>query len=205
MGLAFPPQIPDPWSLPNLYDSITVAAVPWGTGTPMGGGVRVRGAMRYYKIDQKDAKGQDGATQTYVGTHPKPFKIIFRIWTSAQWAYFNTSLLPLFYYSGVVGKVIPLPIIHPATAIVGISSILTGEIGPYEFNEETKEMLFPIEVREYLPALPGSASVTPIGPSAPSGPTIPGLTVSPLVALKIAQVATLNALVNGPSNFPSNQ
>jgi hypothetical protein len=167
----------------------------------MGGGIEVKGASRFYKIDQKDAKGQDGSTQTYVGSHPKTFRLVFRMWTSLQWAYWNTGILPFFYYSGVINKVVPLALVHPATAIVGINSVLTDDIGCPEVDESTKMTTQIITVREYLPAALGNASVTPVGPPPP--PSFVGYTPSPKIAQNQAIIQQLqNQLNSEPSTLP---
>jgi hypothetical protein len=203
MPQVFPVQVPSPISNPNSWDSISISGVLWGANTPYGGKITVQGASRFYKIDQKDAKGQDGSTQTYVGTHPKPFRLIFEMWTSQQWAFWNSLTSPIFYMSGVLGKVIPLDIIHPATSILGINRILVDDIGQPEINEQTKMIRQVITVREFLPAAPGNASVTPLGPTPPTGPQFAGYKPSARIQQLVQEEANLQAQVaGGPKTLP---
>ena len=205
MPLPSPPQVSDPFAHPDTWDTIYINGTPWGTASPVGGKVTVRGASRFYKIDQKDAKGQDGSTQTYVGTHPKAFRIIFGLWTSAQWAYWNQLIISAFYYSGVIGKVYPVPIYHPATSLVGITTIITDDIGAPEIDDRTKEATIVVTVREYYPAAPGNASVTPVGPAAPS-PGAPGFTPNPkVVQLQVEAAYLAGQVYGGPAGWQGPQ
>lgn len=201
--LAFPAQVPDPFTQPDAWDSISVSGVPWGKGTPQGGKIQVRGCSRFYKIDQKDSKGQDGSTQTYLGSHPKTFRLIFSIWTALQWTYWNATILPFFFYSGVINKVNPIQIQHPALAVVGVTSILVDDIGSPEIDEQTKELRMVLTVREYLPAAPGNASVTPVGAAPPASPGFVGYTPSPKIQQLTQIAAALQAQVaGGPATLP---
>lgn len=205
MPLAWPPIVSDPWSDPVSWDTILVSGKPWGTGTLVGGGILVRGATRFYRIDQKDAKGQEGSTQTYLGTRPKPFKLVFRMWTTKQFQYFNTQILPLFFYTGNFSsgqQVYTIPIAHPQCAMCNIASVLTDEIGPIEVDEHTKMLHFTIGVREYYPAQPGNASTTPTAPNPNAGTGKPGY--APPVKIQINQL-TIEQLQRqaglGPGNW----
>ena len=203
MPLAWPPFVSDPWSDPTSWDTIWISGVPWGGPYTVGGKITVRGASRFFKWDPKEAKGQDGTNPTYLGTRPKPFKLIFQMWTSAQWDYWNNSVLPFFYYSGVIGKVWPLPLSHPATSICNISNIITEDIGQPEVDDDTKLLTQVIVVREYLPAAVGNASVTPVGPNPAVGPPKPGRVPSPAVQAAQGEVGALEEqAANQPSSLP---
>jgi hypothetical protein len=203
MPLGWPPQVPDPWSKPDSWDSIAFNGTIWGKGTATGGGIEVKGASRFYKIDQKDAKGQDGSTQTYVGSHPKPFRLVFKIWTSVQWIYWNTFILKFFYYSGVINKVVPIAIDHPATSVLGITAVLAEDIGAPEIDDLTKMATQIITVREYLPAVLGNASVTPVGPPPPPPTSFATAPYNAKIAQNQAIIQQLqNQLNSEPSTLP---
>lgn len=194
MPLAWPPVVPDPWIDPVSWDTIYISNVPWGTNYLAGGKITVKGARRFFKWDPKEAKGQDGTNPTYLGTRPKPFHLVFGMWTPEQWAYWNNNILPFFYYSGVIGKVFPLPIAHPACAICNITNVITEDIGAPDVDEGTKLLTQVITVREYLPAAAGNASVTPVGPNPNAGPKKPGLVPSAKVQELTAERDGLNAV-----------
>jgi hypothetical protein len=183
---AFPPTVLDPWASPDHWDSIAINGAPWGKGTQVGGGIVVRRHKRFYAIDQKDAKGQDGSTQTYSGAHPKSFELVFRIWTSAQWQYFNVSILPFFFYSGTQNKVQAVTVDYPGLALLNIARVLVDDIGGLDVDDKDKMGTMVVTVREYLPAALGNASVTPVGPPPP--PSFVGYTPSPKIA-QLTQVA----------------
>jgi hypothetical protein len=171
-------SVPDPFSFPALWDTISINGMPWGgqagsgvldPSYPMFARVRIEGATRFYKVDQKDGQGLDGATQTFRGVKPKPFKLRFMWYTAAQhayWALFSYQ----FIYTG--SKVVGIPpvfsVSHPALQLLYISAILVDEVGQVDVNEDTKLAQAVVTVRQFYPPPPVAATATPV--SAPPAP-----------------------------------
>ena len=196
--------VADPFSFAGAWDQITINGLTWGG--PLGSGVlspsfpmypkiRVEGATRFYKVDQKDGQGLDGATQTYRGVKPKPFKLRFIWYTSAQhiwWATYSQ----MFIYTG--SKVVGIPpvfdVSYPALQLLAISAILIDEVGQVDVNEDTKLAQAVVVCRQFYPPPPVPATKTPV--AAPPVPSVgAGATgISPLAAENIATQAQISAV-----------
>jgi hypothetical protein len=199
-------SVPDPFNFPALWDTIYINGMPWGgqlgsgaldPSYPMFAKIRIEGATRFYKVDQKDGQGLDGATQTFRGVKPKPFKLIFSWYTAAQhtyWALFSYQ----FIYTG--SKVVGIPpvfsVSHPALALLYISAILIDEVGQVEINEDTKLARAVVTARQFYPPPPVAATATPT--SAPPAPAPPGSasTVTAEQALLQALLITTQTIAN---------
>lgn len=134
-----------PWSNPGGWDTIWIAGVYYGWGSPgsaiiqgpatlaalqqkaqvIGGVVRVRGAKRSYRLDTKQPKGQDGWLVTYRGKKANSFEIIFTMWTQNQYDYFTQNVLPgLFYGAGA-------NLDNPLVSSTGPAGIQANTLNPH--------------------------------------------------------------------------
>jgi hypothetical protein len=187
----------DPFTYGLYWDSINLSGANYGPGQG-GGTVTVKGATRFYKIDQKDGSGQDGAVQTYRGQKPKAFKLLFHVWTSDQYTLYDAFSRAFFTYSGVKGIVFPYDIIHPALIPLGISQVIIEEWGALEKVNDQLLFLATVTVRQYLPPPPINATDTPIAASAvPPTPGAPPVDPT-IVALKARQAQLKAQIAAGP-------
>src|ERR1700691_3227850 len=171
-------SVPDPFSFAQSWDTITINGMTWGG--PSGSGVLdpeypmftkivVEGASRFYKVDQKDGSGLDGATQTFRGVKPRPFKLKFVWYTTAQhvwWSVFSY----MFIYTGSksLGPPPVFSVQHPALQLLYIDSILVDELGQVNINVDTKEAHAVVTCRQFYPPPPTSATATPTTAPPPS-------------------------------------
>jgi hypothetical protein len=202
-----------PWGSPKSWDSITIGGVTYGTALPsppgqppIGGKVRIRGAERFYKIDIKDPKGADGWSITYRGVRPKPFQIVFSIWTQLQYDYFTENMIPALLYSGAKGNVQPLVVQHPTLQNLAINAIFVEKIGSIEQVSDDLMFQCTVHVAEYLQPPPVNVTTTPVGASNTTGAAVnasPGVKLSPARAAQLNAIAKLRAQVNGidPNTF----
>lgn len=198
---------PSPFSFGQLWDTVEIQGMPWGGPAGMGAKVEIVGATRFYKIDQKDGQGLDGATQTFRGQKPKPFKIVFSWWTEQQhdyWAFYSAQFN---YTASKPGFPPPVyAIYHPKLALLGISAILVESVGAVDVDESTKIAKSVLEVRQFLPATLAPATVTP-NAAAPIPPPVIAGTATPSAeqALLQARIYTTQALISGgglPNAYP---
>lgn len=186
---------PDPFLFAGTWDQINIGPFVWGGA--VGGKIRIEGATRFYKVDQKDGQGLDGATQTYRGVKPKPFKLHFYWWNAQTHLYWGTMSSQLFIYSASKPSSIPpvVQVYHPALALLSISAILIDEVGQVNVNEDTKLADAIVVVRQFLPPPPISATVTPVTSLPGTGaPSPAGITA--LQAENIATQAQIDAINN---------
>lgn len=199
----------DPFSQPALWDAITINGLTWGG--PLGSGVLdptqpmfckivIEGASRFYKVDQKDGQGLDGATQTYRGVKPKPFKLKFIWYTSAQHAYWSLYSSMFFYTASKANAIPPVfDVGHPALALLAIYAVLVDEVGQVEMGRLTESGAMwaqsVVTVRQFYPPPPLAATITPVG--APPVPPVPGAP-APTTASSIlqAQIAVNASIAN---------
>jgi hypothetical protein len=166
-----------PWSVPALWDSITIAGQTygWASGDGIGGKVVIRRAKRHYKVDVKFPSGAAGAVITYRGgPEPKAFDLLFHFWTGAQFDLLNEEIIPLLQPSGTAGKPPnPLVVTTPVLNSIGIASIFSTVIGTPEPTDPDKpdRYIWPVEVYEYVPPPVANVTVTPAG----TQPYPPGL------------------------------
>jgi hypothetical protein len=180
------------------WDILVLNGMPWGGPNGFGCGIEIEGATRFFKVQQNDGQGLDGATQIYRGTKPKPFKLIFTwgfttqtgITPDAQDAYWVLfTLLIVNYRASKVGMPPPVyDVYHPSLATLGIGAILIEEVGAQKVDKETKLSKAVMVVREFCPPPPVPATVTPIG--APPIPP-PNTGVNPLAAEEAATQAAI--------------
>lgn len=169
-----------PISFPQNWDQISVRGTVWQ------GKIEIRGARRRYKWDTKNAPGAAGATDTFRGTKPEPFEIIFYLWTDAHFAFWPT-FSSLFLYQSLKGEVLPVSIYHPSLAMIGLTVVRTEDVGAVvKVNDE---LLFSstVRVHEFAPPPPVNVTTTPTGASHVNPPSLPGFTPSP--AVQSAQAA----------------
>ena len=155
-----------PFLSPTSWDQITIAGSTWGTpltnaygfldGVGSGGSVEIEGAARFWRLDQKNPSGQDGAIQTYRGKKPIVFKLIFNMWTDAQFTYWIS------FSSNLVAEK-ALDIQHPALAVLGIQSIMVKSVGAVKKVDERLMFRSVVEVHEFLPPPPVQVTTTPLG------------------------------------------
>jgi hypothetical protein len=189
-----------PWSVPALWDSITISGVNygWANDTQRGGKVRIRKGCRNYEIQVKDPPGSDGAVVTYRGIHPKAFDIVFYIWTTDQYDHFVNDVLPLFINAGTLKATSTpksLSISHPSLSALNISSVVIENIGAIEPVDVDGPNMFTcvVGVQEYLPPPPKNTTTTPSGTSTVNQPTAPGLQASAAVQKRQAEIAALKS------------
>lgn len=188
---------PSPYTFPQLWDQVQINGIYWGGPSGLGAGIKIQGASRFYKVDQKDGQGLDGATQTYRGVKPKPFKLVFQWWNDTQhagWAFFSQ----MFIYTGSKGIAIPpvFSIYHPALALLNISAILVDEVGQVEINPDSKLATATVTVRQFYPPPPTPATTTPVSAPPAPAPTPTGVgNVTAEQALLQAQIAVTNAQI----------
>jgi hypothetical protein len=193
---------PSPYSNPMAWDILLLNGMPWGGPNGFGCGIEIEGATRFFKVQQNDGQGLDGATQIYRGTKPKPFKLIFT-WgfttpggvlpddQDAYWVLF--TLLIVSYRASKPGLPPPVyDIYHPSLATLGIGAVLIEEVGAQKVNPDTKLSKAVMVVREFCPPPPVPATVTPIG--APPIPPPPNTGVDPLAAENAALQARIGAV-----------
>src|SRR5580704_12805562 len=173
-----------PISYPVNWDQISVRGVVWA------GKIEIKGAKRLYKWDTKNAPGAAGATDTFRGTKPEPFDLIFYLWTDAhfsQWPTFSQ----LFLYQSTKGVVLPVSIYHPSLAMVGITVVRTEYVGAVE--KVNDELLFSATVRvhEFAPPPPINTTTTPTGASVVNPPTLPGTPPNPAIVALEARIESL--------------
>ena len=191
----------DPWYYSQIWDSVLIGGAPWGPATG-GGSVVIKGATRFHKIDQKDGGGLDGATQTYRGRKPKPFKILFRMWAQQHWLLWVTYS-QLFNYNAIVGAV-PYSIAHPSLQVLGINDVICEEVGSVEVDEQSKMATATVTFRQFLPPPLINATNTPPAAAAVP-PTIPGVPPNPAIAALQARISQLNAQIaaeGAPGGLP---
>ena len=70
----------NPFMLPSRWDQIVIGGVTWN------GKIEIRGAKRPYKWQPKDTRGAESWDDTYQGLFPKPFTVVFFLYTSVQFA-----------------------------------------------------------------------------------------------------------------------
>ena len=198
---------PSPYFQSQSWDTIFINGAPWGGPTGMGGAIEIDGASRFFKVQQNDGQGLDGATQIYRGTKPKPFKLIFSWWNDEQDAYWAFFVYPMVNYRASKPGLPPpvYDVSYPSLATLGIGAILIEEIQAQRVNPDTKLSRAVMIVREFLPPFPLAAVATPIG--APPVPPPGGATsVSPYAAQNIADqnaIALDQFILNGgqPAGF----
>lgn len=178
--------IPDPFSFPGVWDTITVAGVQWQ------GKFEIRGAKRSYKWQVKDGAGVEGATETYRGKTPPPFHIRFYIWTEVMYVEW-TSFVTLFQYNGtkIGGNVSPVDISHPQLNLLGITQVICESVGGLEKVSDDLMFAADIELREFFPPVLQNATKTPLAASVSPPITFPGFKPSQAVLDKQAQIAML--------------
>jgi hypothetical protein len=202
---------PDPYNFPQAWDTIQINNVLWGGPFGLGGKIKIIGATRFYKVDQKDGQGLDGATQTFRGVKPKPFKLEFSWWTAeqhAQWAFMSNQFI--FTASKANGPPPVFDVSHPALSLLGISAILVDEVGAVDVDENTKLSKAIVTVRQFYPPPPTSASTTPLAapPIPPPTPPPTPTGVVPITSEQVllqAQIAVTRSIANAgvPAAFPA--
>jgi hypothetical protein len=194
-------QSPFDFNAPS-WDEIKIQGAVWGPSTG-GGYVRIEGVDRCYRIHQKDAAGQDGATITYRGLKPIPFRIEFFMWTTAHWNLwqlysfgFNYTLLK----TGV--PLVAYDVYHPSLAPIGITSITIDKVGSVVVDPNTKMGKAVLTVRQYIPTVPLPATSTPVSAAAVP-PKLAGFTPSPAYLAAQQEITALKLkLASLPSSFP---
>ncbi len=193
-----------PFLSPQSWDSITVGGLTWGSpslpplpGVPtafadgyavQGGSIEIDGAERFYSWDPKHGKGQEGHTPTFQGNKPKPFRLIFKMWTDDQffaWQVFQLA----FQYDGTKLGVPPKPVSiqHPALTLLGISSIYCNSIG--NVRKVSDQLMFQaiVTVTQYLPPPPVNVASTPVGAITVQPINIQGVPPNPAIVAKTQQ------------------
>jgi hypothetical protein len=163
---------PDPFNFAQAWDSIQIGLFTWGGPSGFFGKIQIKGATRFYKIDQKDGQGLDGATQTYRGQKPKPFKLVFSwgfqnltpVTPAQQHAYWVLFSAQFNYTGSKLGLPPPVyQVYHPGLQLLGIGAILVEEVGMVEIDERTNIASSTVGVRQFYPVLPAPSTSTPVG------------------------------------------
>lgn len=182
-GAALAALVGDPFGNPASWDAITVAGRIWT------GKIEIRGACRHYRWQKKVARGQEGATNTYQGDKPLPFELEFFMWTTQQYADW-LSFVPLFKYFGVKGVVVPVPIYHPALALVNVTTIVCDQLGTVEPRGEDKLYSVKVKVHEFVPPVVAvNATTTPVAGAIVLPPSSVGAGAAPVSAVLPSQQA----------------
>ena len=189
---------------------ITIAGVPYGPIVEgIGGKVRVKGAVRFYRLDVKSPHGSDGAITTYRGIAPKKFTIEFFIWTQDQYDYFEQVLIPAILYSGVKNTLNPsglqaLSVDHPALRNRQISSVEINSIGAVDPERDGPEMFrCAVEVQEYIPPPPVNVTATPSGSTGTNQASSPGRQPNPAIAANAAAAQALRDAIQARGGAPA--
>ena len=167
-----------PFLSPQSWDSITVGGLTWGEPNApapglaafldgyatQGGSIEIDGAERFYSWDPKHGKGQAGHTPTFQGNKPKPFRLIFKMWTDSQFFAWQVYQLA-FQYDGTKIGVPPTPVAggHPSLALLGISAIYCNSIGEVKKLDDRGMFASTVTVTQYLPPPPVNVASTPTG------------------------------------------
>lgn len=187
------PVSSSPWSVPQVWDTITIGGVTYGPlatamtsqesvvaigprqiarlssnsvgASPVGGKVRVRRAGRVYKFDKKNPQGQEGWTTTYRGFKPRVFAIEFYIWTAAQYDYYVESVFPVLLNNGINDSVQALSVQYPTLTQLGILSVFVESIDAIEEITDDRDKMYRqvVNVSEYIQPPPKNVTATPIG------------------------------------------
>jgi hypothetical protein len=161
-----------------------------------GGSIEIEGAERYYSWDPKHGKGQEGHTPTFQGNKPKPFRLVFKMWTDAQFFAWQVYQLA-FQYDGTKLGVPPVPVSiqHPALAMLGISAIYCNSIG--EVRKASDQLMFTstVTVTQYLPPPPLNVASTPVGAITIQPINISGKAPNPALTALVQQRDALAARV----------
>lgn len=198
--------IPDPGAV-HPWDEITVASQKWGASvqTPLGRKFEIKGAKRAYKWQIRDGMGLQGSPQVYWGwLAPHTFTITFYMFTQdeyAQWVDFQS----LFMYDATPGKFPRQPtavsIYHPMLSILGITGVLTEDVGAVEKQSDDKVYTVVVTLREFrnpipiIPNVPDTASTV--------DPSNPNLTPRQLAdKAKLDAAIRRNAIANGKGRTP---
>jgi hypothetical protein len=188
-----------PFLSPQSWDSITVGGLTWGSPNGIaapegfldgyaiqGGSIEIDGAELFYSWDPKHGKGQEGHTPTFQGNKPKPFRLIFKMWTDAQFFAWQVYQLA-FQYDGTKLGVPPTPVSiqHPALALLNISAIYCNSIGEVKKTGDQLMFASTVTVTQYLPPPPLNVASTPVG----------AITIQPINIVGKAPNPALSALV----------
>jgi hypothetical protein len=112
----------NPFMLPSRWDQITIGGVTWN------GKIEIRGAKRPYKWQSKDTRGAESWDDTYQGLFPKPFTVVFFLYTATQFASWITFSAQFNYYGNKAAPQ-PVSIYHPALLLIDINSVRVNDVG----------------------------------------------------------------------------
>jgi hypothetical protein len=186
----------------DVANSLAITGVLDGFAT-QGGSIEIEGAERFYSWDPKHGKGQDGHTPTFQGNKPKPFRLIFKMWTDAQ--FFSWQVFQLaFQYdkTALLDPPKPVSIVHPSLTLLGISAIYCNSIG--QVRKVSDQLMFQsiVTVTQYLPPPPRNVASTPVGAITLNPINISGKAPNPAIAEKLKQIAALKATAAGAATSP---
>lgn len=163
----------NPFMMPSRWDQIIIGGTTWN------GKIEIRGAKRPYKWQPKDTRGAESWDDTYQGLHPKPFTVVFYLYTSIQFASWIQFSAQFIYYGNKQAPQ-PVSIYHPSLLLIGISTVRVNDVGAvHQISDDhmyTAEVEFmqwqvapqPGSKAANVTATPAKAKVRPTNPLAPS-------------------------------------
>jgi hypothetical protein len=108
--------------MPARWDQIIIGGTTWN------GKIEIQGAKRPYKWQPKDTRGAESWDDTYQGLHPKPFTVVFYLYTSIQFASWIQFSAQFIYYGNKQAPQ-PVSIYHPSLLLIGISTVRVNDVG----------------------------------------------------------------------------
>lgn len=182
----------DPISFPQEWDVVI-----------LGGGVsypwcEVGEFKRAHEWDIKKAKGTLGATVTFVGRPPAKGSITFLLFNPGDWTTFDTFRQALLY-DPTKKTVSAVDIYHPSLADIGITSVVTENIGNIVHAGQGLYKIT-VDFLEYYPPPKRSATSTPTGSknTPPNPPGSPGTQPTDAPDALQQQIATLLGQAEAP-------
>lgn len=188
----------NPFMLPSRWDQITIGGQTWA------GKIDIRGAERFYKWQPKDTRGAESWNDTYQGLKPKPFTIVFFVYTSSQgasWPAFSSQ----FVYFGNKNAPQPVTISHPSLFMLGITSVRVNKVGALHKISDDLMFAADVEFQQWQPApQPGSAAanVTSTPTSAKARPTTPYSPSNPEIKNLEQQIESTQAALRSTGTPP---
>ncbi len=149
-------QFVSPLRRSDVWDTFVVQGVSWV------GQFEIKMACLHQKWDPKVARGQEGNTDSYVGSHPEPFEVTFMLWAQEHFDLWPAFSAP-FVYSGAKLKSSPCTVYHPALSVIGIDAVVCLKMGPPVPKSPGSDMYAAtVTLRQFRPAV-HSTVATPGG------------------------------------------
>jgi hypothetical protein len=149
-------QFVSPLQRSDVWDTFVIQGVAWI------GKFEIRQACHVQHWDPKQARGQEGNEDSYVGSKPREFDVTFFLWAQPHfdlWPVFSAPLV----YSGEKNRASPCTVYHPSLALIGISAVVCLELGAVLPVSSGSDMYHAaVKIRQFRPAVT-SPVTTPKG------------------------------------------